>query len=66
MLKYENGQHCWNGPNRATNVVLGCAKENEIWKVAELEKCIYRMEIGTPAACGDFPDEKKVGGKDEL
>lgn len=68
VLKYENGQHCWNGPNRATNVVLACAKDNEIWKVAELEKCIYRMEVGTPAVCGVDVEKKeeKAAVKDEL
>ncbi|QSZ35225.1 hypothetical protein DSL72_008094 [Monilinia vaccinii-corymbosi] len=63
-LVYENGQHCWNGPNRATTVVLACAEKDEIWKVVEMEKCIYRMDVGTPAAC-----EKVVKGgpkKDEL
>lgn len=50
-LKYENGQHCWNGPNRATTVVVACAERDEIWKVAEMEKCVYRMEVGSPAAC---------------
>lgn len=51
-LKYENGQHCWNGPNRSTLVVLGCAEKDEIWKIVEEEKCVYRMEVGTPAVCG--------------
>lgn len=51
-LRYENGQHCWNGPNRSTLVVLACAEKDEIWKVVEEEKCVYRMEVGTPAVCG--------------
>ena len=51
VLKYENGQHCWNGPNRQTDVVLACAETDEIWKVQEQEKCKYRMDVGTPAAC---------------
>jgi len=50
-MRYENGQHCWNGPSRMTTVVLGCAEKEEIWKVAEEEKCVYRMEVGTPAVC---------------
>ena len=50
-LVYENGQHCWNGPNRQTTVVLGCAENDEIWKVIEQEKCKYRMDVGTPAVC---------------
>ncbi|EUC31033.1 hypothetical protein COCCADRAFT_38823 [Bipolaris zeicola 26-R-13] len=50
-LKYENGQHCWNGPNRSTLVILACAEKDEIWKIVEEEKCVYRMEVGTPAVC---------------
>ncbi|KAH7356217.1 glucosidase II beta subunit-like-domain-containing protein [Pyrenochaeta sp. MPI-SDFR-AT-0127] len=51
-LKYENGQHCWNGPNRSTQVILACAENDEIWKIVEEEKCVYRMEMGTPSVCG--------------
>lgn len=52
VMKYENGQHCWNGPNRSTRVVIGCSEEDEIWKISESEKCVYRMEVGSPAVCG--------------
>lgn len=51
VMKHEGGQHCWNGPNRQSSVVLACAEENEIWKIMEEEKCIYRLEVGTPAVC---------------
>ncbi|KAF2865929.1 glucosidase 2 subunit beta precursor [Massariosphaeria phaeospora] len=51
-LVYEGGQHCWNGPNRSTMVVLACAEKDEMWKIVEQEKCVYRMEVGTPAVCG--------------
>jgi protein kinase C substrate 80K-H len=64
-LRYEGGNHCWNGPSRSTLVVLGCAEKDEIWKITEQEKCVYRMEVGTPAAC-DSVDEEKARGKDEL
>ncbi|KAH0542821.1 hypothetical protein FGG08_002775 [Glutinoglossum americanum] len=64
-LRYEGGNHCWNGPSRSTLVVLGCAEKDEIWKVMEQEKCVYRMEVGTPAVC-DSADEEKPRGKDEL
>lgn len=63
-LRYENGQHCWNGPNRSTLVVLACAEKDEIWKVIEEEKCVYRMEVGTPAVCPMVSDEQVR--KDEL
>jgi protein kinase C substrate 80K-H len=64
-LKFENGQHCWNGPNRATTVILACADKDEIWKVVEMEKCIYRMDVGTPAVCEAGKVAEK-GAKDEL
>ncbi|OAA65492.1 Mannose-6-phosphate receptor, binding protein [Niveomyces insectorum RCEF 264] len=77
VLRYENGQHCWNGPNRRTDVWLGCAEKDEVWRVMEAEKCVYKMEVGTPAACDDDggddngTDAKTGGakahaGKDEL
>ncbi|KAI0811852.1 glucosidase II beta subunit-like protein-domain-containing protein [Xylaria sp. FL0064] len=51
VLEYTNGQHCWNGPNRRTHVWLACAETEELWRVSEQEKCVYKMEVGTPAAC---------------
>lgn len=67
-LKYENGQHCWNGPNRRTTVILACAEKDEIWKIMEEEKCVYRMEVGTPAVCEPELGRVKEAGnvKDEL
>ncbi|KAF4546709.1 Mannose-6-phosphate receptor binding protein [Lasiodiplodia theobromae] len=58
-LKYENGQNCWNGPNRSTTVILACAEKDEIWKVREEEKCVYRMEVGSPAVCTPAQKQKK-------
>ena len=66
-LKYENGQHCWNGPSRSTLVVLACAETDELWKIVEEEKCVYRMDVGTPAVCGlDIQSDGNVRVKDEL
>ncbi|KAL9098548.1 MAG: hypothetical protein Q9163_005814 [Psora crenata] len=67
VLRYENGQHCWNGPSRSTLVVLACAETDELWKVVEEEKCVYRMEVGTPAVCGvDGQKDGPQSVKDEL
>jgi protein kinase C substrate 80K-H len=68
-MKHENGQHCWSGPNRSTTVILACAEENEVWKIMEEEKCVYRMEVGTPAVCevqGGGSGGNGKGVKDEL
>ncbi|KAI0408504.1 glucosidase II beta subunit-like protein-domain-containing protein [Xylaria palmicola] len=64
VLEYTNGQHCWNGPSRRTDVWLACAETEELWRVSEQEKCVYRMEVGTPAAC-EAPAEPGHA-KDEL
>lgn len=76
VMKYENGQHCWNGPARSTRVYLACAEKEEIWKVSESEKCVYRMEVGTAAVCeqsqsgnggsSKVKDQGESGKKDEL
>ncbi|KAJ9502261.1 hypothetical protein LTR99_001110 [Exophiala xenobiotica] len=73
VMKYENGQHCWNGPSRSTRVILACAEKEEIWKISESEKCVYRMEVGTAAVCeqavsnkGKASAEEADGKKDEL
>ncbi|KAK1063677.1 hypothetical protein LTR74_009289 [Friedmanniomyces endolithicus] len=50
-MRFEGGQHCWNGPSRSTLVVLGCVEVGEVWRIMEEEKCVYRMEVGTPAVC---------------
>jgi protein kinase C substrate 80K-H len=71
LLKYEDGQQCWNGPQSRTDVWLGCAETEELWRVSESEKCVYRMEFGTPSAC-DFSrwdvgsQPKKPRHRDEL
>ncbi|KAI6247816.1 Glucosidase 2 subunit beta [Erysiphe necator] len=58
VMRYENGQNCWNGPSRETLVVLSCAEENIIWKINEFEKCKYRMDVGSPIAC-EISSKKK-------
>ncbi|KAK6436809.1 hypothetical protein LTR95_006999 [Oleoguttula sp. CCFEE 5521] len=64
-MKHEGGQGCWNGPSRSTTVVLGCSEENEVWKIMEEEKCVYRMEVGTPAVC-EVLGQTPQGGREEL
>ncbi|KAF7561641.1 hypothetical protein G7046_g2501 [Stylonectria norvegica] len=66
VLRYEDGQACWNGPKRRTDVWLGCAETEELWRVSESEKCVYKMEVGTPAACEVEEAVEEPHGKDEL
>lgn len=46
-------------------MVLACAETDEVWKITEEEKCVYRMEVGTPAVCGTV-ERKTEKAKDEL
>lgn len=66
VLRYEDGQGCWNGPKRSTAVWLACSETEELWKVSEMEKCVYKMEVGTPAACDEQVEASQVRAKDEL
>lgn len=66
VLRYEDGQQCWNGPKRRTDVWLACAETEEIWRVSEMEKCVYKMEVGTPAACEVEEAIQEPRSKDEL
>ena len=66
VMQYDDGQSCWNGPRRRTEVWLGCAETEEVWRVSEAEKCVYKMEVGTPAACEAEAAVEEPKGKDEL
>lgn len=63
-MRYDKGQTCWNGPARSTLVVLQCAEEERIVKITEEEKCVYRMEVGTPAVCEEVTIDERP--RDEL
>ncbi|KAH8151746.1 uncharacterized protein LAJ45_04368 [Morchella importuna] len=65
VLKYDNGQQCWNGPKRSVNVELYCSAVNELRSVREEEKCVYRFEVGTPAVCGDRVEDAKGESMEE-
>ena len=63
--KHEGGGGCWNGPARSSTVIMACAQEEEIWKVMEEEKCVYRLEVGTPAVC-TAPKEQEKEAKQRM
>lgn len=70
QMVFEDGQQCWNGPRRSTRVVMRCREKEEVWRVVEAEKCVYRMEVGTPAVCDETENgnggEQRMVVKDEL
>ena len=63
LMKYENGQGCWNGPNRSAKVVLSCGVEDALTAVSEPSRCEYDFRLTTPAVC-EKPDQAEEGGGD--
>ncbi|KAL7855689.1 hypothetical protein AOLI_G00192930 [Acnodon oligacanthus] len=51
QMRYDDGEACWQGPNRSTVVSLVCGTETDLKSVKEPSKCLYTMELQTPAAC---------------
>lgn len=51
IMKYENGEKCWNGPNRSATITLMCGLEDKLLSASEPNRCEYAMEFSTPAVC---------------
>jgi len=51
QMKFDDGAHCWDGPNRNTLVTLRCGAENRIISVSEPSRCTYLATMETPCAC---------------
>lgn len=67
-LGFTNGAKCWEGPVRSVDVTVRCGVEDRVIKVAEPEKCIYSLDMLSPAACIPPSNPEKEAGpvKDEL
>jgi len=51
LMKFENGQKCWGGPNRSLQVKFICGAEHKVLSVEEPAKCEYAMVFATPMGC---------------
>lgn len=51
MMRFSNGDKCWNGPDRSLKVRLRCGLSNELNGVDEPSRCEYVAVLSTPAMC---------------
>eukprot|EP00123_Amoebidium_parasiticum_P012955 comp21681_c0_seq1/m.30535 comp21681_c0_seq1/g.30535 ORF comp21681_c0_seq1/g.30535 comp21681_c0_seq1/m.30535 type:complete len:486 (-) comp21681_c0_seq1:412-1869(-) len=58
-IRFEGGLSCWQGPERSTTVRVLCGLESSIGNVNEPQKCVYTMDLRTPAAC-EKPSEEAL------
>ncbi|ORC87584.1 protein kinase C substrate protein [Trypanosoma theileri] len=48
---FDNGDRCWNGVHRTTDVHVVCGPENKLMQVEEPSMCKYSMVFQSPAVC---------------
>lgn len=51
VMRYEDGEKCWNGPARSATITLVCGLEDTLLSASEPNRCEYTMEFSTPAVC---------------
>jgi protein kinase C substrate 80K-H len=50
-MLFDDGDVCWQGPNRSMTVRIHCGATETLTKVAEPSRCEYTAEMTTPAVC---------------
>jgi protein kinase C substrate 80K-H len=53
VLKWTNGQKCWNGPQRSATVYVTCGSETVLISADEPDTCRYVFEMESPIGCDD-------------
>ncbi|CEL97111.1 unnamed protein product [Vitrella brassicaformis CCMP3155] len=51
VMLLEGGQSCWNGPARSLKVRFVCGIEEKLQNVSEPSRCVYEVNMMSPAAC---------------
>mmetsp|Transcript_5403 Transcript_5403/g.7802 ORF Transcript_5403/g.7802 Transcript_5403/m.7802 type:complete len:756 (+) Transcript_5403:102-2369(+) len=51
VMKWENGQKCWNGPSRSATVYVTCGAETKLLSAEEPDTCTYVLEMESYIAC---------------
>lgn len=51
VMKWENGQKCWNGPARSATVYVTCGAETKLLSAEEPDTCTYVLEMESYIAC---------------
>lgn len=64
QMTFENGQNCWNGPDRSTKVYITCGSENKLTAVSEPNRCEYEFRFETPCACNETDLQKQLNEED--
>ena len=50
-MLFTEGESCWGGPARSTDVHLVCGETTKVVRVEEPSMCTYKMIVETPAVC---------------
>ncbi|XP_062196511.1 glucosidase 2 subunit beta-like [Phragmites australis] len=53
VMRFSNGDRCWNGPDRSLKIRLRCGLSNELNDVDEPSRCEYAAVLSTPALCSE-------------
>jgi hypothetical protein len=53
VMLWENGQQCWNGPQRSAKVFVRCGAETKLLSADEPNTCTYVLEMESHIACDD-------------
>lgn len=50
-MVFDNGQSCWQGPNRSLTLALTCGSAEVLSAVSEPSRCVYAAKLTTPVLC---------------